>query len=58
MKNQLRGICLLLFALLLFDFHTEGLWIPYLGSAIGELSGFAALLCGIGGVYLAFRGEE
>lgn len=58
MKNQLRGICLLLFALLLFGFHTEGLWFPYLGSAIEELSGIASLLCGIGGVYLAFRGSE
>lgn len=58
MKNQLKGICLLLFALLLFGIHTEGLWIPYLGSTIEALSGFASLLCGIGGVYLAFRGDK
>ena len=58
MKNQLRGICLLLFALLLFSFYRDGLWFPIFGSAIEELSGYAAPLCGIGGVYLAFRKGE
>ena len=58
MKDQLRAICLLLFSLLLFGFYRDGLWLPILGSAVEELSGYAAFLCGIGGIYLAFRKGE
>ena len=58
MKDQLRAICLLLFSLLLFSFYRDGLWLPLLGSSIEELSGYAAPLCDIGGIYLAFRKSE
>ena len=57
MKNQLKAIVMLLFSLLLFGFSVQRLWLPILGD-ISEVAEYAALACGIFGVYLAFRRED
>ncbi len=57
MRNQLRAVCMLLFALLLLGFSALGLWLPIVGN-LSWLAEYAALASGIFGVYLAFRKEE
>ena len=58
MKNQLKGIALILFGIICMMFSVVNPWIPIFDSLLGELAPFLGLASGIAGVIYAFKNEE
>ena len=58
MKNQLKGICLILFGIIWMMFSMLNPWVPIFDSLLSEVAPFIGLACGVVGVMSAFKNEE
>ena len=58
MKNQLKGISLILFGIIWMMFSMLNPWVPILDSMLSEFAPFIGLACGLAGVILAFKKED
>jgi hypothetical protein len=58
MKNQLKGISLVLFGVIWMMFSMLNPWVPILDSMLSEFGPFIGLVCGVLGVMFAFKKED
>ena len=58
MKNQLKGISLILLGIIWMMFSMLNPWVPILDSLLSEFAPFIGLACGVIGVMFAFKNEE
>ncbi|MBR2046153.1 MAG: hypothetical protein IJ958_08485 [Agathobacter sp.] len=57
MKNQLKGIALILFGIIWMMFSMLDPWVPIIDDAT-ILGPFIGLACGVVGIIFAFKSEE